>query len=379
MSYPFLLSEFSLSFSLQSLLMFGFIWNFFLTVVGILLSTALLTLLERKIMASIQRRRGPNVIGFFGLLQPFADGLKLALKETTVPRLASKPLFILGPIISFGLAIFGWALLPFPTWLHLTKTFHQYSSSTLGRIVPGSSAIDFDVGLLFLFVVVALHVYGVLLGGWGSNSRYALLGALRATAQSISYELVMGFVLIILALCHNGFSLVVIVYNQFTVWNLFSLLPLFVVFYICALAELNRTPFDLVEAEGELVAGYNVEYSAMMFALYFLGEYVSIIFSAFVMVVLFLGAWFVPAFIFWLFHPIFFVLSIKSSGFTLFASSSLVFALKATFVVVSSLLVRFVLPRYRYDQLMAIGWVVFLPIALFFLLFYASCIMFLTV
>lgn len=373
-----LLSFFFVSFfAPQTLLLFAFIWNFLLTVVGILLATALLTLLERKIMASIQRRRGPNVIGFFGLLQPFADGLKLAIKETTVPRLASKPLFILGPIISFGLAIFGWSLIPFPTWLYSTQCYEMYNGFSYAKqITPGSSALDLDVGLLFLFVVVALHVYGVLFGGWGSNSRYALLGALRATAQSISYELVMGFTLLILSLCHGGFSLVVIVYDQSFIWNIFSLLPIFFIFYVCALAELNRTPFDLVEAEGELVAGYNVEYSAMMFALYFLGEYISIIFSAFTMVVLFLAAWFHPFFINLFIHLFSYLLFDTTFSFFLFLLAVFIFVLKVTLIIISSLLVRFVLPRYRYDQLMNIGWLVFLPISLFFLLFYANIVLF---
>lgn len=361
----------------QVLLLFSFLWNFLLTVVGILLATALLTLLERKIMASVQRRRGPNVVGFFGLLQPFADGLKLAIKETTVPKLATKPLFILGPVISFGLAVFGWALIPFPTWLHSTNNYTYYNSfSFFNQTVPGSSAIDLEVGLLFLFVVVALHVYGVLFGGWGSNSRYALLGALRATAQSISYELVMGFTLLILALCHGGFSLLVIIYDQSVVWNMFSLLPVFLIFYVCALAELNRTPFDLVEAEGELVAGYNVEYSAMMFALYFLGEYISIIFSAFTMVTLFLGAWFFPSFFSLITLVFSYLFSNTIFSFIIFLFSVLAFVLKITVVIISSLMIRFVLPRYRYDQLMNIGWLVFLPVSLFFLIFYANIVLF---
>lgn len=360
----------------QVLMLFAFLWNFLLTVIGVLLSTALLTLLERKIMASIQRRRGPNVVGFFGLLQPFADGLKLAIKETTVPKLATKPLFILGPIISFGLAIFGWSLLPFPTWLYTTQSYTFFSNFSFVQAIPGSSAIDIDVGLLFIFVIVALHVYGVLFGGWGSNSRYALLGALRATAQSISYELVMGFILLILALCHGGFSLLVIIYDQIIIWNIFSLFPLFLIFYICALAELNRTPFDLVEAEGELVAGYNVEYSAMMFALYFLGEYVSIIFSAFVITVLFLAAWFYPCVINLI--TLVFSLIFSNTFFSLiiYFIAVIFFVLKVTLVIISSLLVRFVLPRYRYDQLMNIGWLVFLPISLFLLIFYANIVLF---
>jgi len=363
------------AFSIENAPAFGLVfgWLFLVTVIGVLLATALLTLLERKIMASVQRRRGPNVVGFFGLLQPFADGLKLALKETTVPRVAQKPLFVAGPVLAFGLAVFGWSLLPFPTWLPQPFFVEQATSN----IIPASAAIDFDIGLLFLFVVVALHVYGVLLGGWASNSRYALLGALRATAQSISYELTFGFVLLIFSLCHSGFALTTMVFDQLSVWNFFSLFPVAIVFVICSLAELNRTPFDLVEAEGELVAGYNVEYSAMMFALYFLAEYVSIIYSAFVVVLLFFGGWIVPK---TLLLAFFLVPSVLFNGVT--ASSGYVFALsvltlvcKVSLIVIFSLMVRFVLPRYRYDQLMSIGWLVFLPICLLFLLFYAILVL----
>lgn len=346
--FPFFDFSFILKLSLSV------IWMFWLTSVFVLLSTALLTLLERKVMASVQRRRGPNVVGIFGLLQPFADGLKLALKETNVPFKANKFLFILGPLVAFLLALFGWAFIPFPALFYVTK-----SATTPYFTFPGTSALNFDLGLLFIFVITSLHVYGVLIGGWASNSRYALLGALRSTAQSISYELTMGFVILIFGIMTESFNLTSIVMLQDPIWNFLSLLPAFIIFFICSLAELNRTPFDLVEAEGELVAGYNVEYSAMMFALYFLGEYISIIFSSFVIVVLFFGGWLLPI-------PFFVALPLPLL-FLIFVSS---FIIKIILTLLLSLLIRFVLPRYRYDQLMYIGWTAFLPICLALFIFY---------
>lgn len=335
-------------------LIISVIWMFWVTSIFVLLSTALLTLLERKVMASVQRRRGPNVVGIFGLLQPFADGLKLALKETNVPFKANKFLFILGPLIAFLLSVFGWSFIPFPSLFSLGGSYNFLYFS-----FPGSAALNFDLGLLFVFVVTSLHVYGVLVGGWASNSRYALLGALRSTAQSISYELTMGFIILILGIMAESFHLGSIIRLQDPVWNIISLLPAFIVFFICSLAELNRTPFDLVEAEGELVAGYNVEYSAMMFALYFLGEYISIIFSSFIITILFLGAWLLPVpFINLLPIPILYLIFVST------------FTIKVVGVILLSLLIRFVLPRYRYDQLMYIGWTAFLPVCLALLVFY---------
>jgi NADH-quinone oxidoreductase subunit H len=326
-------------------------------------------------MASVQRRRGPNVIGFFGLLQPFADGLKLALKETNVPFQASKILFIVGPILAFFLAVAGWAFLPFPLFLKsdsssvfslVANAFSDEANRTFVKSVflltPGSSTLDFDLSLMFVFVITSLHVYAVLIGGWASNSRYALLGALRSTAQSISYELTMGFIILVVGLLNESLHLNTIVFSQYTVWNVFSLFPAFIVFLVCSLAELNRTPFDLVEAEGELVAGYNVEYSAMMFALYFLGEYISIIFSCFVTAILFFGGWLVPSFLpsfVLVFLPKGFVYIFISNSFFqnffIFLISIFVLIFKVVLLVLLSLLIRFVLPRYRYDQLMNIG------------------------
>jgi len=346
---------------------------FWLTSIFVLLSTALLTLLERKIMASVQRRRGPNVIGFFGLLQPFADGLKLALKETNVPFNANKLLFILGPLIAFFLAIFGWAFVPFPS-VFLTSQVIKLTPELVTNSFEftflsfGTSALNFDLGLLFVFVITSLHVYGVLIGGWASNSRYALLGALRSTAQSISYELTMGFIILIIGIVCESLDLSTIVLSQTVVWHVFSLFPAFIIFFICSLAELNRTPFDLVEAEGELVAGYYVEYSAMMFALYFLGEYVSIIFSSVVITLLFFGGWLAPSL---LYSFLFFL-----PKFLLYTLSFLFFSVKIVLVLTLSLLVRFVLPRYRYDQLMFIGWTVFLPVCLALLIFIVTGFLF---
>jgi len=360
---------------LDTLLIFkllgSLLWMFWLTSIFVLLSTALLTLLERKIMASVQRRRGPNVVGFFGLLQPFADGLKLALKETNVPFAANKFLFIIGPLIAFFLAIFGWAFVPFPSLLNFNNKVFATNLTILPNLVaPGTSGLDFDLGLLFIFVITSLHVYGVLIGGWASNSRYALLGALRSTAQSISYELTMGFIILIIGVFNESFNMTTIVLSQIVVWNVFSLFPIFIIFFICSLAELNRTPFDLVEAEGELVAGYYVEYSAMMFALYFLGEYVSIIFSSVVITLLFFGGWLLPS--------VFYIMLSQFSFFTslyflfpflVFIISVAVFAVKIILLLTSALLVRFVLPRYRYDQLMYIGWTSFLPLCLALFIF----------
>lgn len=364
------------------------VWSFWLISIFVLLSTALLTLLERKVMASVQRRRGPNVIGFFGLLQPFADGLKLALKETNVPFKASRILFIVGPILAFFLAVMGWAFLPFPLLLGGSSLIgftvpvdfinNGISTKTFFVLAPGSSVLDFDLSLMFVFVITSLHVYAVLIGGWGSNSRYALLGALRSTAQSISYELAMGFIILVVGLMSESLHLTTIVFSQYTVWNVFSLFPAFIVFLVCSLAELNRTPFDLVEAEGELVAGYNVEYSAMMFALYFLGEYISIIFSCFVLAILFFGGWLlptlIPSFFLFFFNDSFFWLFVKSGAlwnFLVFIVSVVVLVFKVVGLILLSLLIRFVLPRYRYDQLMYIGWTAFLPFCLALLIFVA--------
>lgn len=299
-----------------------------LIVVPILLSVAYLTLAERKVIGAIQLRRGPNVVGPFGLLQPIADGLKLFLKETIVPSGANAGVFLMAPCLTFILALVAWAVIPFDEGLVLA---------------------DINVGILYLFAISSLGVYGILMAGWASNSRYAFLGALRSAAQMVSYEVSMGFVIITVLLCVGSLNLSEIVLAQKDVWFVIPLLPMAVIFFISTLAETNRHPFDLPEAEAELVAGYNVEYSAMTFALFFLGEYANMILMSAMTTVLFLGGWLPPFDIApfnWIPGPIW-------------------LALKISFCLFIFIWVRATFPRYRYDQLMRLGWKVFLPISLF--------------
>jgi NADH-quinone oxidoreductase subunit H len=301
-------------------------------VVPLLLAVAYLTYAERKVIGAIHLRRGPNVVGPFGLLQPLADGLKLFLKETVIPTGANRGVFILAPCVTFVLALAAWAVIPFGDGLVLA---------------------DINVGILYLFAVSSLGVYGILMAGWASNSRYAFLGALRSAAQMVSYEVSIGFVIITVLLCVGSLNLTDIVMAQKGRYGLFNwfwlpLLPMAVIFFISALAETNRHPFDLPEAEAELVAGYNVEYSAMTFALFFLGEYANMILMSGMTVVLFLGGW-LPPFEFapfiWVPGPVWFALKIAALLFVF-------------------IWVRAAFPRYRYDQLMRLGWKVFLPVSL---------------
>ena len=296
-------------------------------VLPLLLAVAYLTYAERKVIGSMHLRRGPNVVGPFGLLQPLADGLKLFLKETIIPSGANRGVFLLAPCVTFVLALVAWAVVPFGDGLVLA---------------------DINVGILYLFAISSLGVYGVLMAGWASNSRYAFLGALRSAAQMVSYEVSMGFVIITVLLCVGSLNLSAIVEAQKTVWFVVPLFPMAVIFFISTLAETNRHPFDLPEAEAELVAGYNVEYSAMGFALFFLGEYANMILMAGMTSVLFLGGWLPPvdmAPFNWLPGPVWFI------G-------------KIAFCLFIFLWVRATFPRYRYDQLMRLGWKVFLPISL---------------
>lgn len=309
-----------------SLIIFSLI-NILSLVVPLLISVAYFTLAERKIMGSIQRRRGPNVIGYMGLLQPLADGLKLFVKETILPTNANLSLFVLAPVITFSLSLISWAVIPFGE----------------GQVIS-----DLHLGLLYSLAISSLGVYGVLISGWSSNSKYAFLGGLRSAAQMVSYEIPMGFILVIVVLCVGSANLSEIVISQTEVWLVFPLLPLSVMFFICCLAETNRHPFDLPEAEAELVSGYNVEYSAMGFALFFLGEYSNMLFMSSLTVILFLGGW-LP----------FFGLS--------FIPGSIWFGIKICFFVVMFIWIRAILPRYRYDQLMSLGWKCFLPLSLGFL------------
>lgn len=304
-------------------------------VVVVLIGVAYFTLAERKIMGTIQRRRGPNVVGFQGLLQPLADGLKLFVKESILPSNANKALFILAPMLSFGLSLMGWVVIPFGESLVLA---------------------DINVGILYLLAISSLGVYGIILSGWSSNSKYAFLGALRSAAQMVSYEVSIGFILITVVLCAGSFNLSSIVLAQEKVWFCVPHLPMFVLFFISALAETNRHPFDLPEAEAELVSGYNVEYSAMGFALFFLGEYANMLLMSALTAILFLGGW-LPFFNFFPFNLI---------------PGSIWFALKISFFVILFVVMRACLPRFRYDQLMSLGWKVFLPFSLGWLLLTAS-------
>lgn len=295
-------------------------------VLPLLLSVAYFTLAERKIMGAIQRRRGPNVIGVFGLLQPLADGLKLLLKETIVPAHANTFLFLLAPILTFLLSLLGWGVLPYSEGMVLS---------------------DLSVGVLYVLGVSSLGVYGVLLSGWASNSKYAFLGALRSAAQMVSYEVSMGLILLTVLLCAGSLNLSAIVLAQTDMWYVFPLCPMFVTFYISALAETNRHPFDLPEAESELVSGYNVEYAAMGFALFFLGEYANMLLMSGLTTILFLGGWLAPL------APLF-----------TWCPGALWFGLKVIVFAAGFAWARAAFPRYRYDQLMRLGWKIFLPLAL---------------
>ena len=299
-------------------------------VVPLLISVAYFTLAERKILGAIQRRRGPNVVGTFGLLQPLSDGFKLLVKETVLPSNSNKLIFILSPIITFLISLMGWAVIPYDKYSFLA---------------------ELNTGMMYLFAVSSLGVYGIIMSGWSSNSKYAFLGALRSTAQMVSYEVSLGFIIIVIILCVGSFNLNVIIESQKYVWFVIPFFPLFLMFFISGLAETNRHPFDLPEAEAELVSGYNVEYSAMGFALFSLGEYANMLLMSSLNVILFLGGWLAPF------------------SFLEFLPGSFWFSLKICIFVILFVWMRAALPRYRYDQLMNLGWKVFLPISLAYLIF----------
>jgi NADH-quinone oxidoreductase subunit H len=313
------------------------ILKFLIFVIPLLIAVAYFTLVERKILASIQRRRGPNVVGTFGLLQPLADGLKLFTKETILPSNADIVLFIFAPILTFFLSLLSWTVIPLGSGMFFT---------------------ELNIGVLYLLAISALGVYGIIIGGWSSNSKYSFLGALRSTAQMISYELTIGFSLLSVIVCAKSLNLISIVLSQKTIWYCFPLFPLFLIFFIACLAETNRHPFDLPEAEAELVSGYNVEYSAMGFALFFLGEYANMLLMSSLTTILFLGGWLAP-----------FPFSVK---FINFLPGSFWFSIKICFFVILFVVARAVLPRYRYDQLMRLGWKIFLPFTLSWFLYTAS-------
>ena len=306
-------------------MMFFIFLQILIIILPLLLSVAYFTLAERKILGIIQRRKGPNVVGYLGLLQPLADGLKLFIKETVIPGNANKNIFILSPIIIFIISLMGWAIVPFDKYAIFIET---------------------NIGVLYFLAVSSIGVYGIIMSGWSSNSKYAFLGALRSAAQMVSYEVSIGFIIIVLIVCCGTFDLQTIIVSQIKVYFILPFLPLFLIFFISALAETNRHPFDLPEAEAELVSGYNVEYSAMEFALFSLGEYSNMLLISTFTTILFLGGWL----------PIFNLLN--------FLSGSLWLGIKICFFVCLFIWIRAALPRYRYDQLMNLGWKTFLPISL---------------
>ena len=299
-------------------------------IIPLLIAIAYFTLVERKILGAIQRRRGPNVVGTYGLLQPLADGFKLFVKEALIPSLANKTLFILSPIITFTISLMGWAVIP----------YGQYSLFA-----------DIGLSLLFLLAMSSLGVFGIIMSGWSSNSQYAFLGSLRSAAQMVSYEVSIGFILCSIACITGSFNLYEIILSQQKAWFVILYFPLFLMFFISSLAETNRHPFDLPEAEAELVSGYNVEYSAMGFALFFLGEYANMLLMSSLNSILFFGGWQAP--------------------FEFLQGGSIWMALKICFFVILFIIMRATLPRYRYDQLMKLGWKTFLPLSLAYLLYSA--------
>ena len=305
-----------------------------LIVLPLLIGVAYLTLLERKVMASMQRRKGPNVVGFYGLLQPLADGAKLLLKETVIPNSVNKAVFLIAPILTFFLAVMSWAVIPFG---------------------EGVVFADINIGILYLFAVSSLGVYGVICSGWSSNTKYSFLGALRSSAQMISYEIAIGFLLLMIFLMAGSLNMTNIVLAQKGVWFCIPLLPSIMIWFVCILAETNRAPFDLPEAEAELVAGYFTEYSAMGFALFFLGEYSNMIMMSALTVICFFGGW----------------LPLISFGPDILPQG-LWMGLKITAILFGFIWVRAAFPRYRFDQLMYLGWKSFLPFVTGWFIFVAG-------
>ena len=301
-------------------------------VVPLLVAVAFFTVYERHILAATQRRQGPNVVGFYGRFQALADGLKLFIKESIRPKSANAYIFLLSPVFTFALALAGWAVFP---------------------IGEGSMLSDFRLGILYIFAVSSLSVHSVIIAGWSSNSKYAFLGGLRSAAQIISYEVALGSTLVSILLFSGSLNFSNLVSVQNNGWLVFPLFPIFLIFFVTTLAETNRHPFDLPEAEAELVSGYNVEYSAIGFALFFLAEYSNIILISGLSALFFLGGWLSPFSI-------------------ILIPGAIWFSLKIRFFITIFVLVRATLPRYRYDQLIRLGWKVFLPLSLAFIVIYAG-------
>jgi NADH-quinone oxidoreductase subunit H len=315
------------------------VFKILILLVPVLVSVAMIVWLDRRVWAFVQKRRGPNVVGPFGLLQSLADALKYIFKEIIIPATSNKVIFILAPIITMTLALISWAVIPFSENFVLA---------------------DINVGILYLFAVSSLGVYGIIMGGWASNSKYPFLGAIRSAAQMVSYEVSIGIIIINVLLCVGSLNLSDIVLAQKELWYIIPLFPMFVIFFISALAETNRPPFDLPEAEAELVAGYQTEYSGMMYAMFWLGEYANILLMCAMGSILFLGGWLPPIDVF--------PFNVIPSPLWLIFKIILLFVLFA--------LVKAVVPRYRYDQLMRLGWKVFLPLSLTWVVLTAGYLMY---
>lgn len=315
------------------LLVVSLIIQILIIIVPLLIAVAYFTLAERKVLASVQRRQGPNIVGVYGSMQPLADGLKLFLKETIIPAKANSIIFILSPIITFSLSLASWAVIPF------NRNF----------VVS-----DINLGILYLLAISSLGVYGIIMSGWSSNSKYAFLGSMRSAAQMISYEVSIGIILVSVLLCCGSFNVTEVIKSQYSIWYIVPLFPLFMMFIISMLAETNRPPFDLPEAEAELVSGYNVEYSSMGFALFFLGETANILLMSIMTSILFLGGWLSPF------------------SMLQFIPDSLWISIKVAIIAFFFIWVRATYPRLRYDQLMSLGWKSLLPISLGSFIFVAS-------
>ncbi|WP_435084962.1 NADH-quinone oxidoreductase subunit NuoH [Candidatus Pelagibacter bacterium nBUS_33] len=316
-------------------IIFQEVYKILFLLVPVLVSVAMIVWLDRRVWAFVQKRQGPNVVGPFGLLQSLADALKYIFKEIIIPSSSNKVIFILAPIVTMTLALIAWAVIPFSATQVLA---------------------DINVGILYLFAVSSLGVYGIIMGGWASNSKYPFLGAIRSAAQMVSYEVSIGVIIINVLLCVGSLNLNDIVIAQQKLWFVVPLFPMFVIFFISALAETNRPPFDLPEAEAELVAGYQTEYSGMMYAMFWLGEYANILLMCAMGAILFLGGWLSP---------------IEVYPFTIIPGA-IWLILKILFLFILFALVKAIVPRYRYDQLMRLGWKVFLPLSLTWVVLTAS-------
>tara|TARA_B100000959_G_scaffold67668_1_gene71715 strand:- start:197 stop:1192 length:996 start_codon:yes stop_codon:yes gene_type:complete len=321
-------------------ILFSELYKIIFLILPVLVSVALIVWLDRRVWAFVQKRKGPNVVGPFGLFQSLADALKYIFKEIIIPSSANKIIFILAPIITLTLALIAWAVIPFSEEMVLA---------------------DINVGILYLFAMSSLGVYGIIMAGWASNSKYPFLGAIRSAAQMVSYEVSIGVIIINVLVCVGSLNLNKIVLAQENIWFIFPLFPMFVIFFISSLAETNRPPFDLPEAESELVAGYQTEYSGMMYALFWLGEYANILLLCALGAILFLGGWLSP---------------IDIYPFNILPGAVwMIFKIIGLFILFS--LVKAIVPRYRFDQLMKLGWKIFLPLSLVWLILTSSFLFFL--